>query len=101
MMAIDKRKHSATIKNVRDNATWSKTNGVDDRVGDTTFIFDPARIRSRFAAFDPARAYESDLLASRLLPWATGGLMGYSLLNSDDSMASEGGSRRGLMGLFR
>jgi len=29
-----------------------------------TAIFDPSRIRSRFAAFDPARRNESDLLAS-------------------------------------
>lgn len=69
--------------------------------GLNTVFMNPSSIRSRFAAFDPARAHESDLLASRLLPWATGGMLGYSLMNSDDSMASEGGRNRGLMGLYR
>ncbi len=35
--------------------------------------YDPSRIRSRFAAFDPARRNEADLLASWLLPLAAGG----------------------------
>lgn len=37
--------------------------GIGD--GAETVIFDPSNIRSRFAAFDPARSGESDLLASR------------------------------------
>jgi hypothetical protein len=32
--------------------------------GTTQVVFDPSRIRSRFAAFDPARVNETDLLAS-------------------------------------
>jgi hypothetical protein len=32
--------------------------------GTTQVVFDPSRIRSRFAAFDPARVNESDLLAA-------------------------------------
>jgi hypothetical protein len=54
-IALDKGKKSATIKNVLDNATWSKQNGVDSRLGDTIFSFNPDDIRSRFAAFDPWR----------------------------------------------
>jgi hypothetical protein len=39
--------------------------------------YDPAKIRSRFAAFDPLRRGEADLLASWLLPLvASGGLLG-------------------------
>lgn len=37
--------------------------------------FNPNQIRSRFAAFDPARRNESNLLASRLLPLALPGLL--------------------------
>jgi hypothetical protein len=54
-IALDKGKQSATIKNVLDNATWSKQNGVDSRLGNTIFSFNPDDIRSRFAAFDPWR----------------------------------------------
>jgi hypothetical protein len=54
-IALEKGKDSATIKKVLDNATWSKQNGVDARVGDTTFVFNPDLMRSRFAAFDPWR----------------------------------------------
>ena len=54
-IALDKGKQSATIKKVLDNATWSKQNGVDSRIGDTIFSFNPDDIRSRFAAFDPWR----------------------------------------------
>jgi hypothetical protein len=35
----------------------------------------PENIRSRFAAFDPARVNENNLLASRLLPFALPGLL--------------------------
>ena len=59
-IAKQKGKQSATIKNVKDNAVMS---GAE---GDTTFIFDPALIRSKFAAFDPKRIKEADLLAAGL-----------------------------------
>lgn len=36
----------------------------------------PENIRSRFAAFDPARQNESNLLASRIMPFALPGLLG-------------------------
>lgn len=57
-IAKEKGKQSATIKNVKDNAVMS---GAE---GDTTFIFDPSLIRSRFAAFDPKRIKEADILAA-------------------------------------
>lgn len=60
VIAKQKGKQSATIKNVKDNAVMS---GAE---GDTTFIFDPSLIRSRFAAFDPKRRKEADLLAGGL-----------------------------------
>lgn len=47
-------------------------------------VFDPKNIRSRFAAFDPARANESDLLAG-LAPYiGVGGLLSLGLLGRDD-----------------
>lgn len=67
--AKKKGRDSATVKNVVDNATFLN----EDRIGDTTFIFDPRRIRSRFAAFDPMRRESSDLLAGiapfGAIPW--------------------------------
>ena len=50
-------KQSATIKNVKDNAVMS---GAE---GNTTFVFDPSLLRSKFAAFDPKRIKDADLLA--------------------------------------
>jgi hypothetical protein len=50
-----------------------------------TAIFDPTRIRSRFAAFNPANRDSADLLASYLMPAATTGLLGYGLLNNQDA----------------
>jgi len=41
----------------------------------TMAVFDPKKLRSRFAAFDPARRNENNLLASRLLPLALPGLL--------------------------
>lgn len=40
-----------------------------------TAIQDPSLVRSRFAAFDPARRNEANLLASRILPLALPGLL--------------------------
>lgn len=61
-----KGKSIVTVRNVLDNATWSKQNGIDSRLGNTSFVFDPSLVRSRFAAFDPARINENDLLAGTL-----------------------------------
>jgi hypothetical protein len=45
--------------------------------GTTKVVFNPANIRSRFAAFNPLKRNESDLLASWLLPaLGLGGLLG-------------------------
>jgi len=89
-IALSKGKDSATIKKVLDNATWSKKNGVDSRIGDSTFIFNPANIRSRFAAFDPMRRNEADLLGradpNLLAALAGGGLLGlggYKAMSGD------------------
>lgn len=46
------------INDVADNA--GRFGGLSDVIA----VFDPSRIRSRFAAFDPARRYESDLLGA-------------------------------------
>lgn len=57
-LALAKNKDTATIKNILDNATPSTAKG------DTTFVFKPELLRSQFAAFDPARMNENDILAS-------------------------------------
>jgi len=56
-LALAKNKDTATIKNILDNATPSTAKG------NTTFVFKPELLRSQFAAFDPARVNENDLLA--------------------------------------
>jgi hypothetical protein len=66
----------------------TETDSIDKPI--TQFLVtDPARIRSRFAAFDPARINENDLLGRadpRLLALIAagtgGGLLGYNYLNS-------------------
>lgn len=71
-IAKEKGKDSATIKNVKDNATYLN----EPRYGDTTFVFNPALVRSRFAAFDPARINEPDMMGyadPRLLGLIGGG----------------------------
>jgi hypothetical protein len=59
-LALEKNKESATIKNILDNAMPSTAKG------NTTFVFKPELLRSQFAAFDPARANEPDLLAAAM-----------------------------------
>lgn len=56
-LALVKNKDTATIKNILDNAMPSTARG------DTTFVFKPELLRSQFAAFDPARMNENDILA--------------------------------------
>ena len=54
----------------REGAAGVRINDVADNAGrfnglsDVKAVFDPSRIRSRFAAFDPARINEPDLLAA-------------------------------------
>jgi hypothetical protein len=69
------------INNVADNS--GRFNGTSDVMA----VFDPSLIRSRFAAFDPARVNENDLLGRadpRLLALIAagtgGGLLGYNYL---------------------
>lgn len=59
----------AKIKNVKDNAGRYKA------TSDVYTASKPEVFRSRFAAFDPARVNENNLLASRLLPFALPGLL--------------------------
>ena len=61
-----------------------------DEAGLSMAVTDPSQIRSRFAAFDPARRYESDLLGAAnpalLGAIATGtgaGLYGYNQRQKD------------------
>jgi len=56
-LAKEMGKESATIKNIKDNAVMSSAEG------NTTFVFKPELLRSQFAAFDPAKINENDLLA--------------------------------------
>jgi len=50
-----------------------------DEAGVSVGMIDPKKIRSRFAAFDPARIHEDDLLAG-LAPYiGIGGLLGFGL----------------------
>lgn len=51
---------------------------IAGNAGTTRVVFDPANIRSRFAAFNPLKRHEADLLASWLLPAAgLSGILGY------------------------
>jgi hypothetical protein len=88
-MSTDKyRELNASLRETlfKDNDVIPYINDVES-AGSISYISPPQNIRSRFAAFDPARTHESDLLASNLLPLLTGSMFGYSLLNSDNAMA--------------
>ncbi len=53
---------------------------IADEGGKSIAVMNPTVVRSRFAAFDPARRHEADLLGQvnpELLPWLMGaGLLG-------------------------
>jgi hypothetical protein len=71
--AKEEGKSGLLMQNVIDSLSGTQ-------VGDSLAVFNPANIRSRFAAFDPARRHEADLLASWLLPLTLGGgALGYGL----------------------
>ena len=86
----------AAKKQKKDSATFLRTYDPGPYVGgnpqtDVYAVFDPANIRSRFAAFDPARRYESDLLGAadpRLLAGVAGatgaGLYGASRMQEGE-----------------
>lgn len=62
-------KDLAVIKNLSDDV------GFNGRPATHYAVLNPSIVRSRFAAFDPARINENNLLASRLLPFALPGLL--------------------------
>lgn len=57
--------------------------------GNVRAILDPKNIRSRFAAFDPARLSESDLLAGLAPYLGVSGLLGLGMYGKQDRMATE------------
>ena len=76
-IARQKGKDSATVKNVIDSAKLR----ISKDKADTTFIFNPANVRSKFAAFDPMRRNENNLLAN-VAPFGLAGLLGLSLYDA-------------------
>lgn len=68
---------SKTIKGLGYNTVEVPNKYADPRFAKNyeTVLLDPSQLRSRFAAFDPARINENNLLASRLLPFALPGLL--------------------------
>jgi hypothetical protein len=52
----------------------------------TLAVFDPSKLRSKFAAFDPARVNESDLLAGLAPYLGVGGLLGLGMYGNQDRM---------------
>jgi len=70
-------------KAVTDNLKNQGYDGVISEIGgkaNEMVMFDPSRIRSRFAAFDPARRNEADILGKadpELLKLMAAGLLGY------------------------
>jgi hypothetical protein len=56
---------------------------TDAEKNQMSVMFNPNQIRSRFAAFDPARRNEANLLASRLMPFGLAGLLGLNQYNEE------------------
>lgn len=74
-------KDAAIFKNMSDDV------GSNARPADHYAILDPSIVRSRFAAFDPARRNENDLLAS-LAPYiGIGGLLSLGLYGQDEQQS--------------
>lgn len=72
-------KERALKKKGIDGVDVKDSGGVFERT-----VFNPSNIRSRFAAFDPFRRNESDLLAG-VAPWAIpGGLFGLMMLGNQE-----------------
>lgn len=78
-----------------DSITWvsdkDKTKGRSGWGNDRSqvFVFDPSNIRSVNAVFDPSKQASSAMLATRVVPTATAGLLGLSALGqSNDATAS-------------
>jgi hypothetical protein len=64
----------AATKRLKDLGYKGSKSSIENSLNEVA-IFDPSLVRSRFAAFDPARVNENNLLASRLLPFALPGLL--------------------------
>jgi hypothetical protein len=77
------------VFNVRDVGGYMS--GVDNipELADNLAVFNPATVRSRFAAFDPARVNESDLLAGLAPYLGIGGLLSLGLLTPEEAQAGE------------
>jgi len=57
-----------------------------DEAGVSVGMVDPKKIRSKFAAFDPARIHESDLLAGLAPYLGVGGLLGLGMYDNQGRM---------------
>lgn len=76
-------KDAAIFKNMSDDV------GRNARPADHYAILDPSIVRSRFAAFDPARRNENDLLAG-LAPYiGIGGLLSLGLMTPEQAQANQ------------
>ena len=73
---------SAVFRNLADDV------GFNGRPADHYAIFNPSAVRSRFAAFDPLRRNENNLLAS-FAPYGVAGLLGLGLLDSQNAEAKK------------
>jgi hypothetical protein len=75
------------VFNVRDVGGYMS--GVDDipELADNLAVFNPATVRSRFAAFDPSRIHEDDLLAGLAPYLGVGGLLGLGMYGNQDRIA--------------
>ena len=67
------------FKNLSDDA------GLNNRPATHTLVFDPKNVRSKFAAFDPAKKNSADILASYATLGLLGGGVGSGLLQQDES----------------
>jgi hypothetical protein len=78
-----------SMKNMADDTTKAGNSGwYTNAVGgaDQGVVFNPSFIRSRFAAFDPARIHEDDLLAGLAPYLGVGGLLGLGMYGKQDRM---------------
>lgn len=79
------------INDVADRGGYVRGVGDVPSSANNMMVFDPSRIRSRFAAFDPMRSNESDLLA------LNGQKTGSGLLNPEITKATNRGLYRTML----
>lgn len=82
LKSIGKKQVESLLRNGYDFRDFVRSYGIDaasampqEKQLVELATFNPNQLRSRFAAFDPARVNENNLLASRLLPFALPGLL--------------------------